>query len=158
MKKTFWLKVILACGNAIILTDLGGLVPAMDSIAKAFPMANPNLVHEVLVIPLPVMILFMLIAGRMCRVVAKKTVYLLGIALYAVGGLGAMFYDNIFYLLETRALTGVGAGFVQPTYTSLIADHYEGNERSHALGFSMGFGSSVGILFSFATGQLARIN
>jgi predicted MFS family arabinose efflux permease len=158
MKKRTFLKIAIACSNAVTMADIAGIAPAMGEITKAYSHENPILFNSIMTIPVISMAIFGLIAGRLCAFFSKKTVLLWGLFLFTVGGVAPILDDNIYYVLLMRVICGVGAGFVLPTYGSLIADFFEGDEKAQVMGLSATAAALLMIVIALVGGFLTVIN
>jgi MFS family permease len=85
----------------------------------------------------------------------KKYVLLIGLVIYFIGGVGGGFARNIKELLIIRAFFGIGAGLIIPLSTSLIADFFEGEERTKMMGYSGSVSHFGGVIFLLLSGWLA---
>jgi MFS family permease len=88
----------------------------------------------------------------------KKYLLLIGLVIYFFGGVGGGLARNITELLIIRALFGIGAGLIIPLSTSLIADFYEGVERTKMMGYSGSTSHFGGVIFLLVSGWLACIS
>jgi MFS family permease len=158
MKKRTFLKIAIACSNAVTMADIAGIAPAMGEITKAYSHENPILFNSIMTIPVISMAIFGLIAGRLCAFFSKKTVLIWGLFLFTVGGVAPILDDNIYYVLLMRVICGVGAGFVLPTYGSLIADFFEGDEKAQVMGLSATAAALLMIVIALVGGLLTVIN
>jgi len=155
MKNKRMLIFALTCANAVTMVDMVGIVPAFGDISMAFADKDPTLVNMVLTIPTLFMVIFAVIAGRLSLVVSKKTLLCLGIIVFTIGGTLPFLSSDLTTILVLRALCGAGAGFVLPTYSSLISDFFSGFERVRVLGLSNASGNIILIIVSLIGGFIA---
>ena len=158
MKKKTFLKIAIASSNAVTMADIAGLTPAMGEITKAYSHVNPILVNLIVTIPIISMVIFGLVAGKLCSYFSKKDILVWGLVLFTIGGVFPILSENIYYVLSMRLLCGVGAGFVLPTYNSLIAEFFEGAERAQVMGLSASLAAFILIFVALIGGFLATIN
>jgi MFS family permease len=158
MRKRTFLKIAIACSNAVTMADIAGIAPAMGEITKAYSHENPILFNSIMTIPVISMAVFGLIAGRLCTFYSKKSILMWGLFLFTVGGVAPILYDDIYYVLLMRVICGVGAGFVLPTYSSLIADFFEGDEKAQVMGLSATAAALLMIVIALVGGFLTVIN
>ncbi|NMC46207.1 MAG: MFS transporter [Chloroflexi bacterium] len=118
----------------IMSTDT--VAPLVKQISTSFPNIDLALIKQTITLPSLMMIFFGLIAGQLVRVIPKKTVLFIGLALYSVGGMAAGWSQNFSSHLMLRAMLGAGTGLISPVITSLIADYYQGKERADLVGYS----------------------
>jgi MFS family permease len=129
--------------------------PALAKIRQAFPTADITLIKLVLTLPSLLIIPFSLLSGFLAARMKKKTVLLIGLVIYFLGGIGGGFAQNITQLLVIRGLFGIGVGLIIPLSTSLIADFYEGAERTKVMGLSGSVSHLGGVIFLLLSGWLA---
>lgn len=77
--------------------------------------------------------------------------------LYGVAGSSGLYLDSIGAILVGRALLGVAVAGAMTTATTLIADYYDGPERSKFMGYQAAFMGVGGVLFLTGGGALAEL-
>lgn len=148
---------ILSLSLLIIMTG-NAVSPALGEIADTFLSVKPYLIKMILTLPSFVIIPFSLISGKLSVVIRKRTIILLGLIIYFIGGIGGGFSRNIYELLFTRAVLGMGMGLLMPYTTSLIADFYKSTERTVMMGLSNAVANLGGIIATLVAGALAIYN
>lgn len=118
----------------IISTDT--VAPLVKQISASYPQVSDTLVKMTITLPSLMMIFFGLIAGLLVKVISKKAILIIGLALYSIGGIGAGWSGSFTGHLILRALVGAGVGLISPIITSLIADYYQGKERADMVGYT----------------------
>lgn len=148
---------ILSISLLIIMTG-NTVSPALGEIGSDFPNVESYLIKMVLTLPSFIIIPFSLISGKISTIVKKRKIIAFGLVIYFVGGISGGFARNIYELLLTRALLGIGMGLLMPFATSLIADFYRGTERTVMMGLSNAVANFGGIIATLAAGTLAIYN
>ncbi|PLX68995.1 MAG: MFS transporter [Denitrovibrio sp.] len=140
-----------------LLTIMAGaaVAPGLAAISNYFPQADQTLIKLVLTLPAIVIIPVSFAMGRLSRLISKKTLLIIGLLLYAVGGVGGGLVDSIEMLLACRALLGVSVGIIMPLSTGLIADLCKPEERTKLMGLASSFSFLGGIIATLAAGFLA---
>lgn len=118
----------------IMSTDT--VAPLVKQISTSFPNIDLTIVKQTITLPSLLIIFFGLIAGQLVRIIPKKTVLVIGLLLYSIGGIAAGWSQNFSVHLVLRAMLGAGTGLISPVITSLIADYYQGKERADLVGYS----------------------
>jgi MFS transporter, DHA2 family, methylenomycin A resistance protein len=78
---------------------------------------------------------FLLAGGALGDTFGRRRLFVLGIALFAVGSLACGLAPNNFVLIGGRAIAGLGAAFAVPTSLAILSDAYtDATERAHAIG------------------------
>lgn len=129
--------------------------PALGLIAEAFPNASETTIKLVLTAPSIMIIPFSFLSSFLTTKMTKRTIIMIGLMIYLVGGIGPQFVPNIALLLMFRLILGMGVGLVTPLAMSLINDHYEGKERTKMMGYNSAFSNFGGIITMLLAGWLA---
>ena len=135
-----------------------GLVPVMSAISNEFADASPTLLKFNLSIAAIFSIIFSLLTGYLDRFLPKKKILLVGLLMYAAGGMGTGLARSIGEMLAFRALLGAGAGTCLPLATGFIAEFYEGEERKQAIGFAFFAANLAAVVLPLVGGILAEKN
>ncbi|GAA4737171.1 MFS transporter [Amnibacterium soli] len=80
--------------------------------------------------------------GRLGDVLSRKTMFLIGLAVFTLFSLLCALAPTAGILLAARFLQGVGAGLQMPQVLGLAQELYQGERRARALGV---YGASVGL-------------
>lgn len=158
--KLQWTKLVLLLGANLTLMSGASLSPAMPAMRAEFGSQAGDLFWISMIITLPA--LFVVLggpaAGYLVDRVGRKPVLLAAILLGGFGGSAGFFLDAISLILVTRALVGISiAGAVTAT-NALIADYFQGQERSNFMGIQAAFAGLGGVIFLPLGGFLADIN
>ena len=134
--------------------------PALPAIERAFAGVGDVDVWVRLVLTLPA--LFTAagapLAGMLVDRVGRRPVLLASMVLYGLAGAGGGWTSSIWVLLATRALLGLSVGGVMTTATTLIADYYDGPQRSEVMGRQSAFMAGGGVVYLLAGGALADLS
>jgi EmrB/QacA subfamily drug resistance transporter len=76
-----------------------------------------------------------IIFGRLADIYGRKPVMLVGIGIFLVGTIFAGFAQSMTALIAFRLLQGLGAGAIQPTAMTVVADLYPLHERGKIQGY-----------------------
>lgn len=79
-----------------------------------------------------------IIFGRLADIFGRKPVMLVGIGIFLVGTIFAGFAQSMTALIAFRLLQGLGAGAIQPTAMTIVADLYPLHERGKIQGYLAG--------------------
>jgi MFS family permease len=143
-----------------LLTIMAGaaVAPALGQISRAFPDSDPTLIKMITTLPALLIIVASLLSGQLARVMAKRTLLIVGLLLYLVGGLAGGFATSILMLLAFRGVLGLGVGIISPLSLTLVADFFSGETRSRYMGYSTAVSSLGGSITTIAAGWLAATN
>ncbi|MGM8212192.1 MFS transporter [Virgibacillus sp. W0430] len=129
--------------------------PALGLIAKAFPDASPTMIKLILTAPSIMIIPFSFLSSYLTYKLTKRTIIMIGLVIYLLGGIAPQFVSSIELLLALRLLLGAGVGLVMPLSMSLINDYFTGKERTKMMGYNSAFSNVGGILTMLLAGWLA---
>nr|CDQ32661.1 multidrug resistance protein D [Virgibacillus halodenitrificans] len=103
--------------------------PALGLIAEAFPDASETMIKLILTAPSIMIIPFSFLSSYLTSKITKRTIIMIGLVIYLIGGVGAQLMSTIELLLAFRLFLGAGVGLVMPLSMSLINDYFKGSER-----------------------------
>ncbi|GAE31055.1 MFS transporter [Halalkalibacter hemicellulosilyticus] len=143
-----------------LLTVMAGaaISPALGDIALAFPNSNETTIKLILTLPSVMIIPFIFVSSYLTRQFSKKSILLVGMVFYLIGGLGGGLVPTIELLLLFRAILGIGVGLMMPLSTSLVADFFDGQERTTTMGQVSAVNNLGGVVLFLLSGVLAAIS
>ena len=148
---------IISIAMATVMAG-AAISPALGLIAAHFSEADPVLIKLVLTVPSLMIIPFSFLSSYLTKKISKRSIVLLGMAIYVISGVGAQFSSTIEILLAFRFLLGAGVGLVMPLSFTLISDHFEGKELTKMMGYNTAFSNIGGIVTMLLAGFLASFN
>jgi MFS family permease len=138
------------------------IAPALPKIQEHFaiPIGSPDEIWIKLLLTIPA--LFTAIGGFLSGVLIDRwgrvMPLAIAVALYGIAGASGLWLDNLGNMLVGRALLGLAVAMITTTSATLIADYFQGPERTRVLGVqaaAMGFG---GVVFLLLGGAVAGLN
>ena len=156
MKKL--LKISILSVSLLTIMASAAIAPALQTIQNHFSDVPAVKIQMILTLPAIFIIPVTLITGRLVFYIRKKTLLIVGVILYLIGGLGAGLVNTITMLLVLRSIMGLGVGLILPLATGLIADFYHGEERSQMMGYATAFNNLGGIIATVFAGILSVIS
>jgi len=151
-EKATLLLVVLAVTSLVY--GNGAASPALADIAKAFPEQSPERIQLVVTIPPLLVMLSTLLCGQLSRVMRKKTLVLIGMALFGIGGIAPALFGGLTFILVMRGVFGAGCGFLTPLSQGLVADYFQGRDRDVFMGYRGSIAGIFGMFFTMAGGYL----
>jgi MFS family permease len=149
------LKPTILSVSLLTIMASAAVSPALAQIRAAFPGVSPTTVKLILTLPSLMIIPFSLLSGWLSARVPKRSILLVGLLIYAAGGVGGAAARSIRELLALRCVLGVGIGLIMPLSTTLIADFFSGPARTRMMGLSGAVTNVGGVIFLSAAGWLA---
>lgn len=153
--KKVLLLIVLAIGS--LSFGVSAATPALADIAKAFPEKSPQTIQMIITLPSLLIMVSTLVCGALSRIMGKKKLVIIGMVLFAIGGIMPAFYGGIIFILIMRAVFGAGTGFILVISQALIADYFEGRDRDVFMGYSSSNTAIFGIVFTLLGGFLCNI-
>lgn len=143
-----------------LLTVMAGaaVAPALGVIQAHFADTDQLFVQMVISVPALFIVITNFIFPKLCKVFGARTLVLMGLLLYAVGGCAAGLFDNIFAVLVTRALVGIGVGIIMPLSTGLLSYYYRPEQQVGLMGYSSAMNQMGGVIATLLSGLLANIS
>ncbi len=131
-----------------LLTVMAGaaMAPALSTIQAHFTDTNRLLIQMIIGVPPLFIIIFNCIFPWLCQRFNNRTLVLSGLLLYIVGGCAAGLFNNIYLILVTRALVGVGVGIIMPFSTGLLAYYFSADKQTRLMGYSSAMNQMSGVI------------
>jgi EmrB/QacA subfamily drug resistance transporter len=131
---------LVALDQTIISTALGRIVEDFNSFNSLSWIVTAYLLTTTITVP---------IAGKLSDLFGRRTILLIGVAIFAVGSLLSGMSGNVDQLIAWRALQGIGGGIITANAFTIIGDLFAARERGKwqgLLGAVFGLSSVVGPL------------
>ena len=152
------LKVTILSLSLVTVMAGAAVAPALGTIADYFNGTNPLLIKLIITLPSLFIIFTSLLFSRISNQLSSKTIAICGLLLYMIGGCGAGFANNIYFILAFRILLGIGVGLIMPLSTGLIAYFFDQKEQSKLMGYSSAMNNLGGIIATSLSGYLVSLN
>lgn len=135
-------------------------VPVIAQIAMTFPDADIVLVQMIVAMPSLLMAFAgMAVSGFLAHRFYKKHVAMVCFIVFMLGGLMPLIlHDNIYELLISSAIVGIGLGGLQNSSDALLADYFVDKKRSVAMGLFSTFVGLGGVMWTLLSANLGATN
>ncbi|WP_204787636.1 MFS transporter [Paenibacillus oryzisoli] len=142
-----------------VTTTFGTMMaaPAVKPLAVAFPNTDALLVQWVVTLSSLFILPTLFLSGPLGRRFNRKTILITALILYLIGGVGPAFMHSFNMILVCRAILGLSIGLISPTFNSLIAENFHGNERSRMNGLQTSINGIGGAIFLSIGGFIASL-
>ena len=152
------LKVTLLLDSSVFFIAMAVISTAQGFITMQFPNASTS--HVGMVISITALFMFptLLLSGKLCQYLSKKTLLIFGILMYSISGCLIAFMNDLNLIIMMRAVMGIGLGFSQPIIPTLIVKYYDGKERHNMMGWGVSISNLVGIFSAILAGIIATVN
>lgn len=151
-------KTAILSISFLSLIATAAMAPALTGIQNHFLSASPVLVKLVITLPALICIPVSLLNTNFLKYMSDKLLIIIGLLLFLIGGLCSAIAPNIYTLLITRGILGLGLGITAPMSLVLIGEYFEGKERAKFMGFSTASTNLGGIVSTLIVGVLANIS
>lgn len=152
VKVGIYLCAILMMGAIAVSSNLSNIMAAFPEVSQTTVVAYVVSIPCLLVIPTTI------ITGRLMGSIAKKTLMIIGVILWLIGGVVPFCMDNLNLILVMRMIFGVGLGIVSSVCAALVAENFEDvAERDKVMGTMMSFEMLGAITFALVSGNLGTI-
>lgn len=150
-------KLAILSISFISLVATAAISPALNGIQSHFLSASPILIQLIVTLPALICIPISLLNNSLIKFISKKHLIVVGLILFLIGGLSSSLATNIYILLFTRGVLGLGLGITAPLSLVLIGDFFEGKERAKFMGFSTASTNLGGIISTLIVGSLSNL-
>lgn len=152
-----WSKVALL--SLAVTTTFGTMIvaPAVKLLAVAFPDTSTLLIQWVVTLSSIFILPTLFLVEPLSRRFNRKSILIAGLLLYLLGGIGPALSNDFTMILVFRALLGLGIGLIAPTFNTLIAQNFQGGERTKMMGFITSVNGIGGALFLSVGGFIATL-
>lgn len=143
-----------------LLTVMAGaaVAPALGVIQEYFVDSSPVLVQMIISIPAIFIVITNSIFPRLCKRFGAKTLTMIGLLLYTVGGCIAGAFSQIVLVLIMRAFVGIGVGIIMPLSTGLLSFYFPPEKKAKLMGYSSAMNQMGGVVATLLSGVLATIS
>jgi len=124
---------LVALDQTIIATALGKIVEEFNAFDSLSWIVTVYLLTTTITVP---------IAGKLSDLFGRRSILLIGVAIFAVGSLLSGLSGNVEQLIAWRALQGIGGGIITANAFTIIGDLFAARERGRWQGL---FGAVFGL-------------
>jgi EmrB/QacA subfamily drug resistance transporter len=140
-----WTLAVTCLGVALVMASMIALNIALEDIALATNATQTQLTWVVDGYTL-VLACLLLPAGALGDRYGRREAMLIGLAIFAVGSIGPVFFDSPIQMIAARAVAGLGAALIMPATLSLLTVVYPPEDRTKAVGIWAGVAGSGAII------------
>lgn len=119
---------------SILMMGVVGVSGSLTVIGEHFSDASQSMIQSIISIPCLTVLPATIISGRAMDHVSKKSLGMVGIVLFLIGGVVPAWLTSLPLILVFRGLFGIGIGIIQPTGSALVAENFIGAERDAVQG------------------------
>ncbi len=150
-------KTAILATSVLTIIATAAIGPALSVIDAQFTSASPLLIKSVVTIPALICIPISLLSNKLSNYIRKKYLLIFGLILYLIASILSYFSNNIYSLLLTRGLFGLGLGIIAPLSLVVIGDFFEGKTRAKFMGYSTAVSDIGAVIAILIVGVLASL-
>ncbi len=143
-----------------LLTVMAGaaMAPALGVIREYF--SDEKTLFVQLIISMPAVFIFLtsFVFPKLAAKLRARTLLMVGLAFYTIGGSVAGVFSSIWLVLLMRALVGIGVGIIMPLSTGLLAFYFSPQEQEGLMGWSSAMNNMGGVIATLISGALATVS
>nr|MBA3826105.1 MFS transporter [Ktedonobacterales bacterium] len=151
----WWALSCTSLGTLMATLNSGTLIIALPVLLRVFHAPLLSIVWVLLAYMLAQTVL-VLTAGRLADMFGRKTLYVVGFALFGVTGLAAGFCTNVTQLIVVRAIQGGAGAFMIANSSAIVTDAFPKQQLGLALGTNMIVAAVGSILGTILGGVLTN--
>ena len=119
---------------AILMMGIVGVSGSLTVIGGAFPSASQSMIQSIISVPCLAVLPVTIISGKLMERMPKKTLGIIGMLIFLIGGVAPVVMTSLPLILVFRAIFGIGVGIVQAVASALVAENFFGPERESVQG------------------------
>lgn len=153
--KALILKIALLLSAFVVQADPMILQPNLSSLQADFPTYSYSIISMIMTVSSGFLAVTALSTGKVASAVGKKKLLLIGTILFTVGGVATGFAPTFALIIVTRAIEGLGAGFVITLSMILIPELFDNEKDVNILMGLNGVATAIfGALISTVSGYM----
>lgn len=150
---TAWLILVACLAVSLVVAAMAALNTALPDIARATGATTAQMTWIIDGYTL-VLAALLLPAGAIGDRIGRKPVLMIGLVVFGIGSLAAVWVDTPTQLILTRVVAGVGAAMIMPATLSLITAGVPREKRALAISIWAGVAGAGAVMGFFVTGVL----
>lgn len=123
------------------------VTPVLNQIQSQYETIPTNFVQMLVTAPALASMVMALISGWLVTKISKKKLLLIGSFIMGAMGIVPMLSQSFWLLFASRLMIGIGMGLLMALSTAVIAEHFDGAERTATMGIQ-GASAGAGVLLS----------
>lgn len=129
--------VLMAITIGLVALSIDNLLPAFGPIATDYGIEDGNRMQLLIYVFMIAFGLMQIVYGPLADSFGRKRILMLGLFIYAIGTVMAIFADSYDHLLIARFVQGLGAAAPRVLTIAITRDCFEGREMARVMSFVM---------------------
>lgn len=135
--KLFELVALIALLMSLTAMSIDIMLPALPLIGEHFQIANANDRQLVVGLYIVGLAIGQLIYGPLSDRFGRKWILVLGLGIYTIGTIGAIWAPTFNAFLTARMVQGIGSAGTRVIATAIVRDLYSGHHMARVMSFAM---------------------
>lgn len=135
-----------ACLMAMTALAIDIMLPALPAIAASFGVSNENERQLIVILYMAGFAAGQIVFGPLSDHFGRKPILMLGLAVFILGTIGALWAQSFETLLLARCVQGIGAASPRIIAIAVIRDLYAGRQMARVMSFAMMVFISIPVL------------
>ena len=125
------------------------IAPSLPDIALEFKQLPHVELLSKLILSIPALMIAIIspFVGRYIDRFGRLKLLYIGLVIYAISGTSGYFLNDLYLILLSRILLGVGIGIIMTIAMTLVGDYFIGKERQDFIGYKSAFIGLAGVMF-----------
>ncbi len=124
---------IISFTMGLMSLSIDNLLPAFGAIQATFAVADANEMQLIISAYMIAFALMQIVYGPLSDIIGRRPALMIGLAIYAVGTVIAIFAQSFGVLLAARAIQGMGGAAIRVLVVAIVRDRYSGREMARVM-------------------------
>ena len=158
--KMYGLKLTLLLLSMLTMMAAAIMAPSLPDIALEFKQLPHVELLSKLILSIPAIMIAIIapFVGRFIDKFGRLKLLYVGLVIYAISGTSGYFLNDLYFILISRMLLGVGISIIMTIAITMVGDYFEGEARQKFVGYQSAFIGMAGVVFMSLGGYLATIH
>jgi MFS transporter, DHA1 family, multidrug resistance protein len=124
---------IISFTMGLMSLSIDNLLPAFGAIQASFGVADANEMQLIMSAYMIAFALMQIVYGPLSDIIGRRPALMIGLAIYGVGTVIAIFAQSFGVLLAARAIQGMGGAAIRVLVVAIVRDRYSGREMARVM-------------------------
>src|SRR5262250_210307 len=125
--------VLISFTMGLMSLSIDNVLPAFGAIQSSFGVADANAMQLLISAYMIAFALMQIVYGPLSDVIGRRPAMMIGLGVYCVGTVVAIFAPSYGLLLAGRAIQGMGAAAIRVLVVAIVRDRYSGREMARVM-------------------------
>src|SRR5499425_1060240 len=125
--------VLISFTMGLMSLSIDNVLPAFGAIQSSFGVADANAMQLLISAYMIAFALMQIVYGPLSDVIGRRPAMMIGLGVYCIGTVVAIFAPSYGLLLAGRAIQGMGAAAIRVLVVAIVRDRYSGREMARVM-------------------------